>query len=348
MIKYRIFLIVIILLVSGCATITGPTVNRDEVFKMQEALKVRALNYRLKQLSRVNNIAYKLITGVPQDEIKVRKGPDTFLGVYIIESDKYLKRLYNIGTKKKVPVVVSVINGSIADKAGIRPGDVLVAAEDVKFSSSRDFQQYMRRLVIGDPVELTISRDGRVQYIQLIVGSVPVNVPIIIVDAQEVNAAASSSAIYVTYGLINFADSDNEIAAVLSHELAHLVRGHVSKAQASSLISTLLSIPLIIAADKAAPGSGDLVAQAASVFAAGYSRDLEREADYFSVKFLHLAGFNPCVCATFHERFAIEIPQSMISNYLSTHPSSPERVLRIQKAIEELGAETCPEMDFYE
>jgi len=167
-------------------------------------------------------------------------------------------------------------------------------------------------------------------------------VPIIAVDAQEVNAAASRDAIYVTYGLINFAKSDDEIAAVLGHELAHFVRGHVSKAQIGSLLSLLIGIPLGLIAEEAAPGTGDLVMRTTGLFNATYSRDLEREADYFGVKFVYFSGYDPCVCMSFHERFAIEIPQSMIKNYLSTHPSSPERMLRVKKAIEELATINCP------
>ncbi|MCM8792031.1 MAG: M48 family metalloprotease [Candidatus Omnitrophica bacterium] len=96
------------------------------------------------------------------------------------------------------------------------------------------------------------------------------------VDLQEVNAAASSEAIYVTYGLMNFIKSDDELAAVLAHELAHFVRGHITKTHIGSFLLLLIGIPLGIVAEQTAPGAGDLVMRTTDIFKASYSRDLER------------------------------------------------------------------------
>ena len=336
--KEFISIILISVLLNGCATITGPLVSQQEIIEAQEQLRVKALGYQLKQLERVNNIGYQLISHIPREEIKITKEPQPYLGIYAAEINKYLKQLYNLNTDKGMVVIV-VIDGSPAKTTGIMPGDVLVSIDNNRVSSRDDFNAYSRKLNIGDSIRLQIERDGVLKEILLSVGSIFINVPITMVDVQEVNAAAGSSIIYVTYGLMNFAKSDDEIAAVLAHELAHLVRGHVAKAQVSSLLSFLIALPLGIAADKAAPGTGNLVMRTTDLFTAGYSRDLEREADYFSVKFTYFAGFDPYACANVQERFAIEIPRSMIRNYLSTHPSSPERMLRIKKTIEELKSQ---------
>jgi len=282
-----------------------------------------------------------LITNIAQEEIKSISEPQPYLGIYVSKIDKYLTKLYDLKVDKGL-VIIAVIEGSPAEKEGLQPGDVLVSVDNKSFFSVRDFERYRDKLSIGNSIKLKIQRGSLSKDVFLTVASIPINVPIIMVDVQEVNAAASSNAIYVTYGLMNFVKSNDEIAAVLGHELTHLVRGHVSKAQISSLLSLLIAIPLGIIADEAAPGSGDLVLRTADIFKASYSRDLEREADYFGLKFIYQAGFDPCVSASFQERFAIEIPQSMIRNYLSTHPSSPERMLRMKKAIEELAGVTCP------
>ena len=298
---------------------------------------VKSLRFRLEQLERVNIIGYQLIAHIPKEEIKVRGEPQSYLGVYVSQIDKYFKQLYNLKADKGLVVTV-VIDRSPAKEAGIVPGDILVSIDNKRVTSSYNFNQYSHKLKIGDSIKLQIERGGIPKDILLTVGSIPINVPIVMVDAQEVNAAAGNNAIYVTYGLMNFVKSDDEITAVLAHELAHFVRGHVSKAQISSLLSLLISIPLGMAADKAAPGTGRLVRHTADIFKANYSRDLEREADYFGVRFVYYAGIDPNACVAVQERFAIEIPQSMIRNYLSTHPSSPERMLRIKKTIEELRA----------
>ncbi len=338
---YGGLLILVLFALSGCATITGPSVSQEEILRAQEELMVKSLGFRLKQLEKVNNIGYQLISHIPQDEIKVSEGPRPYLGMYVSKIDKYFKQLYRLQADEGL-VVIAVIEDSPAERAQILPGDFLISVDNERISSVREFNQYFRKLNIGDLIKLQVQRGGVLKDIFLTVGSIPINVPIVMVDVQEVNAAASSNAIYVTYGLMNFVKSDDEIAAVLAHELAHFVRGHVSKAQMSSLLSLLIGIPLGLIAEEAAPGTGDLVMRTADVFKASYSRDLEREADYFGVKFIYLAGFDPCVCVSFLERFAIEIPRSMIRNYLSTHPSSPERMLRIKKAVQELACVSCP------
>lgn len=335
--KSFVFLAVTLFLLSlsSCATITGPSVSSQEILRAQEELMVKSLGFRLKQLEKVNNIGYRLIAHIPPEEIKITDQPHPYLGIYVAEINRHLKQLYSLNRDKGLVVIV-VIDGSPAKMAGLMPGDVLASINNKSISSRYEFNSYYRRLKIGDLIRLAIERDGLPKEISLGVGSIPVNTPIIMADVQEVNAAAASNAIYATYGLMNFVKSDDEIAAVLAHELAHLVRGHIAKAQMSSLLSLLIALPLGIAADSAAPGTGDLVMRTTDIFKAVYSRDLEREADYFSVKFTYLAGFDPYACVNVQERFAIEIPQSMIRNYLSTHPSSPERMLRIKKAIEEL------------
>ncbi len=336
-----ILLFIALLSTNGCATITGPSVSKQEIREASEELMVRSLEFRIKQLDKVSNIGYRLISNIPQEEIKIADKPQPYIGIFVSPIDKYLKRLYRLTVERGLVLVV-VIDGSPAKKAGLVPGDVLVSINNVAVHSVGDFNRCLHNLNVGEPVKLQVLRGNLRRDIILSAGSIPINVPIAMIDVQEVNAAASNNAIYVTYGLMNFVRSDDEIAAVLAHELAHFVRAHVSKSQITSLLSLLIGIPLGIIADEAAPGTGDLVMRTAEVFKAHYSRDLEREADYFSVRFVYYAGYNPCACTSFQERFAIEIPRSMIRNYLSTHPSSPERMLRIKKAIEELSGVTCP------
>ncbi len=341
--KNIIPLILILTLLSGCATITGPYVSQEEIILAQEELKVKALGYQLQQLERVNNIGYRLISALPKEDFK--KEPQAYLGIYVFKIDKYLKQLYNF-TEDRGCVIGLVIKNSPAEKAGIKTGDVLLSLDNARIDNVNDFYAFRKQLDVGQTVTFKISRMGRTEIIYVRTGFIPLNIPIVMVDLQEVNAAAGNDGIFVTYGLIHFAKSEDEIAAVLGHELAHIVRGHLIKAQGTQIISALAAIALGIVAENASPGSGEAVMRGvggmADIFNARYSRDLEREADYFGTKYVYLAGFDVDFCATFEERFAIEIPQSMIRNYLSTHPSSPERMLRIKKTIAELKTQGKP------
>ena len=102
----------------------------------------------------------------------------------------------------------------------------------------------------------------------------------------------------------------------------------------------LAGIAAGIGANKVSPGSGDVVMRSVSAaFSSRFSRDFEREADYFGLKYVYRAGFNIEAGADVWERFAVEIPQSMTRNFFSTHPASPERMVRLKKIIQELRGE---------
>lgn len=323
--------------VTGCATITGPSVSREEIEKAREELKVKALAYQIKQFQRLDNILNQLIRAVPKQDLKNQPQPS--LGIRCLEVNRYLQRLYNLTTKKGVVVVV-VRKMSPAYHVGIKPGDLLVSINKRKIDNLYNLNSVATTFKIGQPIQIQIIRGNETLNFETKIGEIPINCPLVLFDAPEVNAATDGRAIYVTYGLLNFAKSDDEIAAVLGHELAHAVRGHVVKAAGGQILIFLAALALGIAAESSSPGSGEGVVRGAdligNIFTASYSRDLEREADYFGTKFVYFAGFDVDVCATVEERFAIEIPATMIQNYLSTHPSSPERVARIRKTIEEL------------
>lgn len=303
---------------------------------------VKALGYQLGQLERVNNIGYRLISSLPSEDL--RDEPDPYFGVYVFNVNKYFKKLYQLNQPKGCVIGV-VIENSPAKKAGLLAGDIIDGINNIAVQDTGDFYSARKNLSIGEVAKFQLLRQGRKEAVAMKVGSVNLNIPILLVDIQEVNAAAGANGIFVTYGLMYFVKSDDEIAAVLGHEIAHIVRGHILKAQSAQALTNLAAIALGIAAESAASGSGEAVMQGvqgvAGVFNAKYSRDIEREADYFGTKYVYLAGFNADACATVEERFAVEIPQSMISNFLSTHPSSPERMLRIRKTVEELKSQ-CP------
>lgn len=340
MIKKLTFIFTVISFIAfllGCATVTGPSVSRQEIEKTREELKVKALAFQVKQLQRLYNIGNRLMLAFPSEDIRTPAQP--FLGIVCAKIDKYLKQIYNLSVDGGVVIVV-VKEKSPAYNIGLQPGDELVSLNKTMIRNINQFNGVVSGFKVGDLVEIEILREGNLLSFRTYISSIPINLPIIMVDMPEVNAATDGRAIFITYGLLNFAKSDDEIAAVLAHELAHAARGHVAKMQGGQIFNFLTALALGMVAESSSPGSGEVVmrgvGQLGNIFTASYSRDLEREADYFGTRFVYSAGYNVEVCATVEERFAIEIPATLIQNYLSTHPSSAERVVRIRKTIEEL------------
>src|SRR5215213_4971804 len=113
-----------------------------------------------------------------------------------------------------------------------------------------------------------------------------------ILNSPVVNAfALPNGRLYVTRGLLALANDTSEIAAVLSHEIAHVTLRHASQRSElqarSELIERVAENVLNDAADAAA------VRDRSRTTLAGFSRSQELEADQVGVKVLARAGFDP-------------------------------------------------------
>lgn len=333
--SYKIVAVLFCLNLLGCATI-GPMVTTEEVRKAREELRVKALKYQFGQLGRVNNIGNRLVRSLPQEP---DKKPSPYLGITYARINKYIRRLFDLKEEKGL-VVVCVDEGSPAHAAGIEAGDVLLKVGSKRITTPDSIEIGIRRLEPGQTTTIKVIREGQRKDIPVRVEAMPISVRFHMVDSHEVNAGASPHSVIVTYGLVKFAQSDDEIAVILGHELAHIVRGHTSKSFGVGLFTGLATIGVAILAESTSPGSGEAVLRGGDfigrAFNAKYSRDLEREADYFGLKYAHNAGYDIEAGADVWERFTIEVPESMVINFLNTHPTSPERMVRVRKAIDEI------------
>lgn len=143
---------------------------------------------------------------------------------------------------------------------------------------------------------------------------------------DAVNAfAAIGGDIVIFIGLIEIAESSDEVAAVLAHELAHLMRRHPTQALVRALGFDLM-LDLLTGGSFA----GD-VGQTA--LALSYSRDAEREADAVGAKMLGDAGIRRDGLSEFFRRVEEkEGARPAVLRYLSSHPPLEERVETAAKA----------------
>ncbi|MBB4009096.1 M48 family metalloprotease [Allorhizobium taibaishanense] len=155
---------------------------------------------------------------------------------------------------------------------------------------------------------------------------------ITILNSPAINAfALPGGYLYVTRGLLALANDASEVAAVLSHEMAHVTANHGIERQrreeaeviASRVVAEVLSSDL---AGKQALARGKLRL-------AAFSRQQELQADTIGVRTLGEAGYDPYAAARFLDSMAAyqhyssadpNADQSM--DFLSSHPSTPQRV----------------------
>ena len=155
-----------------------------------------------------------------------------------------------------------------------------------------------------------------------------------ILNSPAINAfALPGGSLYVTRGLISLANDTSELASVLSHEMAHVVARHAAireeQIKAAVLNSRAISDTL------SDPQLGALALARSRRSIATFSRGQELEADAVGVGIASRAGYDPFGASRFLTsmgRFA-ELRSAMLGSgqpkdldFLSSHPSTPERI----------------------
>ncbi|WP_027369647.1 M48 family metallopeptidase [Desulfovermiculus halophilus] len=160
----------------------------------------------------------------------------------------------------------------------------------------------------------------------------------------SINAfAAPAGYVFVNTGLIQQMENEDEIAAVIAHELAHVSERHIAQRIAQSQIISIGTLVGVLAGALLGAG-GAALGQALSVGAmAGgqaaslkYSRDDEREADRLGLRFLTGAGYEPQAMMRTFQRMLEQMRMSGRNkppDYMLTHPGLGERIGSVQDMV---------------
>ncbi|MGC2529637.1 MAG: M48 family metallopeptidase, partial [Candidatus Acidiferrum sp.] len=162
-----------------------------------------------------------------------------------------------------------------------------------------------------------------------------------VIDSDEVNAfALPGGFFYVNSGLILRADEESELAGVMAHEISHVVLRHGTKNATKGEIMQLATIPLMLLGPGGWAGYGiyEAAQLAIPVTYLKFSRDAERQADYFGLQYMYHAGYDPNSYVTFFERIQADEKRrpGTIPKVFSTHPPTPERIELAQKEIADI------------
>lgn len=153
----------------------------------------------------------------------------------------------------------------------------------------------------------------------------------IINDDNTLNAfCAPGGYIYVYTGLIKFLDTEDELAGVLGHEMAHADRRHSTDQLTKQYgIGTLVSIVL-------GNNQNQLTDIAQSLVSLAFSRSDETEADEYSVKYLCPTDLNAAGAAGFFVKLDA-MGGTNPPAFLSTHPNPDNRVTKINQNKTDFG-----------
>lgn len=144
--------------------------------------------------------------------------------------------------------------------------------------------------------------------------------------------ALPGGTIIVTDELLGLAESDDEIAGVLAHEIGHVERRHSLKQ-----IYRVLGLGFMLSVVGGDSGQivEDVIAQAALLENLSYSRAFEREADRYSVELMVAAGRDPAAFVDLLDRITGGESDGK-TGWLATHPGSADRREAVKRDIERL------------
>jgi predicted Zn-dependent protease len=166
----------------------------------------------------------------------------------------------------------------------------------------------------------------------------------VVFDSDEKNAFVLPGGKVGFYkGLLDFVDNDDQVAAVLGHEVGHVTRRHAAlragQQQATQLGMALMGVGVGVSemsdsqkqAIMAIAGAGATVG-----IILPFSRQNELEADITGVDYMHSAGYDVRQAVSLWEKMG-SAQQSRQAQWLSTHPSPEARVQQLRQYINNKG-----------
>ena len=169
----------------------------------------------------------------------------------------------------------------------------------------------------------------------------------------EPNAfALPNGSIYVTTGLLALVDNESQLAAIIAHELTHVMRRHTYMQNRSNR-KKFLTMNVIAIVGSVTPGMvGTAISLAAAIspfivmsMIAGYSRDSEREADHRAVDMMISAEYPPEEAINVMKLLSKDIEGEQIKLFYNDHPELQERVRYLTSYLGSRADKVTPQME---
>ncbi len=154
----------------------------------------------------------------------------------------------------------------------------------------------------------------------------------VLYDENTVNAfALPGGQIFITAGLLNRLQSEDQIAGVLGHEIGHVVGRHsAEQIEKQNLTQGLVGAAAVAGGDT---GSAQMAQMVGNLINMKYGRSDELESDDLGVKFMIQSGYDPKALIDVMKILEEASGGQRTPEFQSTHPSPENRIQQIQEAI---------------
>lgn len=153
-------------------------------------------------------------------------------------------------------------------------------------------------------------------------------------DVFDANAfALPGGTVVVTDDLVELAESDEEVLAILAHEIGHIERRHIVR---GLIQNSLVAVAATAITADAATLTAAVVGLPLVLVQTEHSREFETEADNFAFELLREQSVSPGAFADIMERLQAlyQDPESDTLNFLSSHPLMEGRIARARAAAQ--------------
>lgn len=226
--------------------------------------------------------------------------------------------------------VMNVLPGSGAERSGVRQGDILAAVEGKPMPQGRNAERDAAS-IIGSAMEgrtnlkLTVMRGGE---------RVAIDVPLTqacafgieLGNADYVNSYADGQRAMITRGMLNFTQSDEELAYVLAKEIAHNVLARSARPRMAAVIDSLR------------PAGTGMTNPVGTAGIKPYSPVLDATADKLALYMLVRAGYSIDNALPFWKRLASRYPATVKNSHTAVHPSTAYRFSVMTEVLKTIKA----------
>lgn len=157
----------------------------------------------------------------------------------------------------------------------------------------------------------------------------------VVFESDTINAFALPGGKVGFYtGLIKLAESDDEIATVMGHEIAHVTSRHGAERVSQGQLAAIGGVVAAVVSDGRKNQNAYMLGYTAlaTLGTLGYSRLQETEADVIGLRFSSSAGYDPRAAASFWRKMkAANEGRGAPPIWLSTHPSTAARIAKLEE-----------------
>jgi len=232
-------------------------------------------------------------------------------------------------------LAVIILTGCAKSSTG-RSQLMMMSESDLNVMGSASFEEMKTKEKISQS-------PGINRYVQCVANAITKNVPksahdgaweVVVFDSEQVNAfALPGGKIGVYTGILKVAEDQDQLGAIIGHEVAHVIEGHSNERLSSSQVSQMgLSIVNVVLESQNIESRNMVMAGLGLGVQYGvlmpYGRSHESEADIVGQNLMATSGFDPKASIKLWQNMA-KVSQGAPPEFMSTHPSNETRIKQL-------------------